>query len=419
MICKLAIKNYRAFAEEVELDFYANGNIKRLSYNYISGKRNILKTAGIYGPNNTGKTCIFLSFFDLAALMKNAPHEKFANAFASMGNVTSFRVEYCVQGRFYEYSVSYDNQSKEYVEERLSSLSYEEGSVTKERIFDRTPSSLTWNGISGALKKANVANLFSLSFPFMLLYNDPGNETMNQAKKDYLDFANSISPLQMESSIDVSKTIKLLQEDPKAAKFIKEFVKNCDLHIDDFGFDEEVVSDADISDEINAAVNDPSFVKQALKFYSKHNGYRVPTIFFDSVGTKKIIALAGYVYEALRKGNVLVVDEIDSSLHHILTKSIVAMFNNMLNAKAQLIFTTHDALLLDLKEMFRKDQIWLVDVQSPCSSTIVRMSDRFTARDPNGIRGDEDVTDYYLKGQFGAIPTPDLFSSLQEAVADE
>ena len=111
-------------------------------------------------------------------------------------------------------------------------------------------------------------------------------------------------------------------------------------------------------------------------------------------------------------------DEIDSSLHHILTKSIVAMFNNVLNTKSQLIFTTHDVLLLDLRELFRKDQIWLVDIKDKSSSTICRMSE-FTSRDENGIRGDEDITDYYLKGQFGSIPTPDLFASLEEAVSDE
>ena len=114
----------------------------------------------------------------------------------------------------------------------------------------------------------------------------------------------------------------------------------------------------------------------------------------------------------------MIVDEIDSSLHHILTKAIVAMFNNILNKKAQLIFTTHDVLLLDLKNMFRKDQIWLVDVLDESSSKITRLSE-FTSRSENGIRGDEDITDYYLKGQFGSIPTPDLFASLEEIVSDE
>lgn len=47
------------------------------------------------------------------------------------------------------------------------------------------------------------------------------------------------------------------------------------------------------------------------------------------------------------------------------------------------------------------------------------MSERFTARAENGIRGDEDIAEYYLKGHFGSIPTPDLFASLEEAVSDD
>ena len=53
------------------------------------------------------------------------------------------------------------------------------------------------------------------------------------------------------------------------------------------------------------------------------------------------------------------------------------------------------------------------------SSDVTRMSSAFTSRSEDGIRGDEDITDYYLKGRFGSIPSPDLFASLEEVSADE
>ena len=419
MICKFSVENFKSFADKVELDFYANGNIKRFNYNYIetSGK-NVLKTVGFYGPNNTGKTCILLSLIDLRALMLNEPHDNLANAFAGKGHETSFEVEYCINGRFYVYSVKYNNRTKQYVKEKLVQKIYDPESNSTERIFERNATGLSWIDINPDLNKTIVTRLFSLSFPFMIVFDDKDNKIMQQAKQDYIDFANSIISLKMDVSVDISKTIQLIQSDKKANRFVKEFVKNCDLHIDDFGFDDNVVSDANIDEQLRRAMNNPAFVKESLKLYSKHNGYRVPSVFFDSIGTIKLIALSGYIYEALSKGKTLIVDEIDSSLHHILTKSIVAMFNNVLNTKSQLIFTTHDVLLLDLRELFRKDQIWLVDIKDKSSSTICRMSE-FTSRDENGIRGDEDITDYYLKGQFGSIPTPDLFASLEEAVSDE
>ena len=419
MICKFSVENFKAFAEKVELDFFANGNIKRFDYNYIPvGEKNILKTIGFYGPNNTGKTCILYALRCLRSLMLNEPHDNFVNAFANKGDVTSFSVEYCIEERFYTYSVEYNNKTRQYMREKLILKSYQEESISNTRIFERSGSALIWKNITTDLKNANLYKVFSTTLPFMIVFDDAANEIVNQAKKDYLTFADSLVLLRMDRPLDISKTIDLMQNNPKARKFIKEFVKNCDLHIDDFGFEDYVVSDTNIEEELRAAMNNPSFAKEMLKFYSKHNGYRVPSVFFDSIGTMKLIALSGFIYDALNKGKTLIVDEIDSSLHHIITKSIVAMFNNMLNTKAQLIFTTHDVLLLDLKEMFRKDQIWLVDILNQSSSKVCRMTE-YTARSENGIRGDEDITEYYLKGQFGSIPTPDLFSSLEEAISDE
>lgn len=419
MICKFSVENFKAFAKKVELDFFANGNIKRLDYNYVNaGEKNILKTAGFYGPNNTGKTCILLSLISLRALMLNEIHDSFENSFAGIGDVTTFDVEYYINDRYYNYSVSYNSKTKKYEKEKLIKKEYNGSSSTSTLIFERSDAKLTWAGISPQLMKQNVAKLFSFSFPFMILFDDPDNAIIDQAKNDYKQFAESLIFLKMDSPIDISKTISLMQNDSKATKFIREFVKNCDLHISDFGFDDNVISDANIEEELNKIANNPSFIKETLKIYSKHNGYRVPSVFFDSVGTQKLIALSGYIYESLSQGKILIVDEIDSSLHHILTKAIVAMFNNILNKKAQLIFTTHDVLLLDLKNMFRKDQIWLVDVLDESSSKITRLSE-FTSRSENGIRGDEDITDYYLKGQFGSIPTPEIFASLEEVISDE
>ena len=77
-------------------------------------------------------------------------------------------------------------------------------------------------------------------------------------------------------------------------------------------------------------------------------------MFYDSTGTKKISALASYIMDALRKGQTLVVDELDSSIHFKLTRAIVSLFNNELNENAQLIFTTHDVSLMDCKKTIQK-----------------------------------------------------------------
>ena len=82
------------------------------------------------------------------------------------------------------------------------------------------------------------------------------------------------------------------------------------------------------------------------------------------------------------------------------------------NKKAQLLFTTHDLMLLDLKTLMRKDQILLTNIDKDKKTSTITSLSSFTAQD--GIRGDENIADYYLKGKFGAIPTPELFDVLVE-----
>ena len=129
---------------------------------------------------------------------------------------------------------------------------------------------------------------------------------------------------------------------------------------------------------------------------------------FDSTGTKKIAALASYIIEGLEKGRILIIDELDSSIHFKLTRAIVALFNNELNTNAQMIFTVHDINLMDCKRLFRKEQIWFVYKDSE-SVYVYSLAD-FTAQ--QGIRDTTDIIEKYRKGILGALPDPELINSL-------
>ena len=112
---------------------------------------------------------------------------------------------------------------------------------------------------------------------------------------------------------------------------------------------------------------------------------------------------------------MLVVDELDSSIHFKLTRAIVAMFNNELNTDAQLIFTVHDIDLMDCKRMFRKEQIWFVHKDKD-GVYVYSLAD-FTAQ--QGVRDTSDVMEKYRKGVFGAIQEPELINSLLSIKDDE
>ena len=92
-----------------------------------------------------------------------------------------------------------------------------------------------------------------------------------------------------------------------------------------------------------------------------------------------------------------VIDELDRSLHPSLVRALVKRIVTDKNMKGQLIFTTHDAGLLD-GEIFRNDEIWFAEKDRETQSTHLYTLDEFKPRtDLNLEKG-------YLNGRFGAIP---------------
>jgi len=119
----------------------------------------------------------------------------------------------------------------------------------------------------------------------------------------------------------------------------------------------------------------------------------------ESKGTQRFFARIGPWIDALEKGGVLFVDEIEASMHPLLTKRLVEMMQNPgINTNhAQLIFTTHDVMLLDLT-LLRRDQIWFTDKDPKTLAT-----ELFSLWDFS-VRKGENIRKGYLQGRYGAIP---------------
>ena len=193
---------------------------------------------------------------------------------------------------------------------------------------------------------------------------------------------------------------------------VVEFIKNSDLYMDDFEYVDidkiRVKMDSDEEKPEEKALDIPEQIMDQIRLVSVYRGVAVPSVLFDSTGTKKIAALASYIIEGIEQGRILVVDELDSSIHFKLTRAIVAMFNNELNTNAQMIFTVHDINLMDCKKMFRKEQIWFVHKND--TGIYVYSLAEFTAQ--QGVRDTTDIMEKYRKGVLGALPDPELIRSL-------
>jgi len=119
----------------------------------------------------------------------------------------------------------------------------------------------------------------------------------------------------------------------------------------------------------------------------------------ESEGTKKIINFLGPIYDALSNGYVLVVDELDSRLHPLLTIMIVRFFHEYNVNNAQLVFASHDTNLLK-KEYFRRDQIWFTEKNEYGETDLYSLIEYKEAH----VRKDASFDKNYLKGRYGATP---------------
>ncbi|WP_246257318.1 AAA family ATPase [Pararobbsia alpina] len=118
----------------------------------------------------------------------------------------------------------------------------------------------------------------------------------------------------------------------------------------------------------------------------------------ESAGTQRLFAFAAPLIEALNAARVIVVDELDSSLHSYIVRFLVELFHRPAGSStaAQLIFTTHDTSLLDAN-IFRRDQVWFMEKNREHASVLVPLTD-FSPRKHEALeRG-------YLQGRYGALP---------------
>lgn len=410
MIIEVRAENCYAFRDEITFSMKADMRIKKFSSNvHKENKFNILKTVGIYGPNNAGKTCLIKCIRAIRGILLGEENELMPNIFTG-NSVCELGMTFMSTGRKFAYDFKYDVQNKEYIYEKFSEIKKDEYDNEKEVCW------LKKDSLSGEYKciDENLQGMFSVISKNNLLYNliDVSKfEKMAEMKSHLTRLAKKIEVVNM-NNIPMKHTIELMKNKNSLQNKIVAFIKNADLYLDNF----EYVEMDNIETEFEGSNDKPEEevldvvenLMDQIRLVSTYKGVRVPSLLFDSTGTKKIAALASYVIEALEQGKILVIDELDSSIHFKLTRAVVAMFNNELNESAQMIFTVHDINLMDCKRMFRKEQIWFVHKDEE-GVYVYSLAD-FTAED--GIRDTTDIIEKYKKGVLGALPDPELINSL-------
>lgn len=410
MIIEIRAKNCFSFEDPIVFSMKADMRNKKFASNvHRENNFNILKTAGIYGPNNAGKTCLVKCFNVIKKIMLNKKPNLMPNLFTK-NSICELGITFLAEGREFSYDLHYDAQNEEFLYEKFLEIQKDQYGNEKEILWLEKD---TVNQRYSCIDQDVLLMIPLLSSNNLLCYVIDASkfEHLEKMKKIIIEFAQKIDILNM-NNIPMKKTIELMKNKGGLQKKVVEFIKNADLYMDNFEYvdmDQIKIDDRTENEKPDEEVlTMREKLMEQIRLVSTYKGVKVPSLIFDSTGTKKIATLASYIIEGLEKGRILIVDELDSSIHFKITRAIVEMFNNELNTNAQMIFTVHDINLMDCKRMFRKEQIWFVHKDQD-GVYVYSLAD-FTAQ--QGVRDTTDIMGKYRKGALGALPDPELINSL-------
>jgi AAA15 family ATPase/GTPase len=400
MILEFSVKNFLSFKEKVTFSMIANSN-KELNDNYVEiGGNKVLKSAAVYGANASGKSNLF-KILTLVVLMLRSSNSVDINAKlplipfkldkGSVNKPSEFEIKFILDETRYVYGFIADKDKiyDEYL------YYYPNGRETK--IFDRTninEYSYTQKDekILREIETKNAQNKFFLA--------TATNWNFDKTKAAYNFLTNGIGTC---NNLEILKNMayKMYETNPDYLKdFAIDFLQKADFNIEDYQ-----ISQIDVPGEFLTAI--PEFITKTLpdkpKAYQvlfKHkNSDNYLSIDEESLGTQMIFAFIPFLADSLKNKKVLIIDELDKSLHPFLVQYIVEIFNDAEINKngSQLIFNTHDTNLLDLN-ILRRDQIWFTEKNSETGE-----SDLYSLSDFS-VRKQENVEKGYMLGRYGAVP---------------
>ncbi|MGF1585708.1 MAG: ATP/GTP-binding protein [Bacteroidales bacterium] len=403
MILEIRLSNFFSIKDEVTIDFRAanikSANVKALKTNvFEQDKTDILKTLIIYGANASGKSNIIKAIRFCNAMVfeshnhnENTIYNFIPFKFENYNNKPStYFIRFVLNDIEYEYSFSMSRTS--IIKESL--YYYPKGRIKE--IFTRDEK-------RGKTKKEKYTFTDVIKRPFDVAENtsdktlyisrasqmdrDLAKEIFNYFNKtfilNYLGFGISaienITNINKQQLIDALKIADSDIEEVKI-KVLKKSGKN--IH-------------ADLT-SMTLKVEDVVQDHLQIKTYHKTN----PGVAFDflteeSQGTIKLFFIMLTLLDVIKNNKVLLIDEIEDSLHPKIIEYIFNLFRA--GDKAQLLCTTHNTQFLDLKK-FRKDQIYFVN------KSISGATDLYSLYDYSDFRDTMDLEKAYLQGRFDAIP---------------
>ncbi len=421
MLVGFSFKNYRNFKEKQTLSLRAKPSAKeRLAWNAFSTGRkdvpHVLKAAAIYGANASGKSNVIRALQVMQqCVLKNTvalppPFQPEAFAFdeRSKFEEMSFSVLFIKEGQFYSYEFSVKNHQ----------VTHEALSLKKERrilLFERKKNDTdnNYDYKYGSSLQGQKKSWSSMTRADSLFLSTAAAFNSSQLRPVVEWFLNNLLIFNSFSRVNSLFTIRALEENRLEKQRIISFLSSADIGIKDIQIEKEKrpgksilmnPNGVEVKDELQ------DFYNVSFIHHVNNKDWHL-SLADESLGTQRLVELAGPIIDVMKKDVTLIVDEIEASLHPILVEKLVQSFFEESEQKdgAQLIFTTHCESLIDNNTtdpdnpLLRRDQIWFVNKNRNSESTLYALSDF-------PVRKNENVRDAYLSGMFDGIPFIDAIN---------
>lgn len=414
MLLRFKIKNYKSFAGDAVLDLTAT-NIKEHVNSLIEKNGiKILPISAIFGANASGKSNLFLAFKSMCADVLNS-YEKNENHLL----ITPYIFNQDTQKEPTEYEICINIDDKEYrygfvrnqvrvFEEWLFTNKFSKNTKAKEKmIFYRKDKKLFVEKLNRKeTKEINYIN--SMAEDNELLITAIGRRKNSEYSNVYEWFLNTSQMQDFSNDDDEAISTEI------AAHALCEH-KNClDDVVNLLKIFDNSISDVKIFAEKDANLNE---VYNVYSYHLDNKGNEIKIPFeSESSGTKKIFALATWLFLSLNTGMVLWIDEFDAKLHPLILRYIIKLYSDReINiGNGQLIFSSHNLVCLDSSDL-RRDEIWFVEKNNQVS-TMYSLYD--FKDDDTTVRADLSFGKHYLSGRFGAVPFQDIDEELGEEYGD-
>ncbi len=428
MLIRFSVENFLSFYTKREFNMITGKSRSHTNHIYNSTHLSLLKSSYIYGANASGKTNFIksISFAKECILngisQTNTLEKNYKLDINSLEKPTQFEFEILIGNKIYAYGFSMMLVTKKVLEEWL----VEVGEKEDINIFSRTENKVIKNLDLTENDKIKLdVYLADLESNSLLL------EVLNKKKWE-------------KNNYEFLKILKWFTENliiifPNTANYLIEYFNegaswlNClsafDIGITGISFGEREFKELPIPNELKDKIsNDIASListgskenKKAvidlghnfLSLYIEDNKLKAKEILFnhkslqgdikfkfyeESDGTKRLLELLPLL-EKVKNGNyTILIDELERSLHPVLVKEFLRVFyKNMEKTKSQLVITTHESRLLDLKSI-RRDEVWFAENSIENGTNLYSLEEFKT-------RFDQKLDKAYLLGRYGGIP---------------